>query len=328
MAPSYARRRAAPMETGTCLDGRALALDGVGMATIVVAGATGDLGGRITSILRQRGAAVRALVRAETTEQKRASLVQRGVVVIETDLTDAAAVAKACAGAECVVSALQGLEDVIVGVQSTLAESAVAAGVARFVPSDYCSDFTTLVPGENRAFDLRRTLSTALEGAPIAVTSIFNGCFGEVLFRGMPMLDLEAQTCGYWGEDADWSVDFTTMDDTAAFTAAVALDPKAPRHLRVAGDRVSARGMAAAATELLGRPFQLVRLGSLEELRFHNQRERAAHPEHESEVSPSWQRGQYLLAMFSSQLAPLDNARYPQLSFTTIRELLAARLVS
>lgn len=296
------------------------------MTTIALAGATGDLGGRITKALRQRGATVRALVRAQTAEEKRAGLVQQGVEIVEVDLADAAAVAKACAGAECVVSALQGLEDVIVGVQSALLEGAVAAGVPRFVPSDYCSDYTTLVPGENRNFDLRRKFSAVLDGAAIAATSIFNGAFSEVLFYGMPMLDAKQKRCGYWGEDADWSVDFTTMDDTAAFTAAAALDPKAPRHLRVAGDRISARELAAAATEIAGTPYAVVRLGSLEELRDHNQRERAAHPEGEAEVFPKWQRGQYLLGMFSSQLAPLDNARYPQLTFTKIRDLLPTRL--
>jgi nucleoside-diphosphate-sugar epimerase len=36
----------------------------------------------------------------------------------------------------------------------------------------------------------------------------------------------------YWG-NADQRMDFTTIDDTAAFTASAALDPSTPRFLRL-----------------------------------------------------------------------------------------------
>ena len=45
---------------------------------------------------------------------------------------------------------------------------------------------------------------------------------------------------------------------------------------------------------------------------------------------PPWQGMQYLRDMFSgrAKLAPLDNARYPALRHTTVRELLAAHLAT
>ena len=108
----------------------------------------------------------------------------------------------------------------------------------RFIPSDYSADFTGLSAGENRNFDLRREFRERLSGARIASTSILNGAFAELLTWGMPLLDFAAKRVSYWG-DADQKLDFTTMDDTAMFTAAAALDPAAPAILRIAGDEIS-----------------------------------------------------------------------------------------
>ncbi|RZK99997.1 MAG: NmrA family protein, partial [Hymenobacter sp.] len=78
-------------------------------ATIVLAGATGDLGFRIAQALLGRGAAVRALVRPGNTKPAVAKLREQGAAIIEVDFSDAAALTLACAGATCVVSALSGL---------------------------------------------------------------------------------------------------------------------------------------------------------------------------------------------------------------------------
>ncbi len=92
--------------------------------------------------------------------------------------------------------------------------AAVAAGVPRFIPSDFASDYTKLAPGDNRNFDLRREFKALLDQAPIAATSILNGAFGEILGYNIPLLDFKQQQVSYW-EGADWPIDFTTMDDTA-----------------------------------------------------------------------------------------------------------------
>ncbi|PTM12766.1 MAG: hypothetical protein DA408_09165 [Bacteroidetes bacterium] len=115
--------------------------------TIVVAGATGDLGARITSALLARGAQVRALVRVGSTSARVADLRQQGATIVEVDYNNASELTAACAGGACVVSALSGLADVIVDVQTALLNAAVAAGVPRFIPSDFAIDFTKLPPG-------------------------------------------------------------------------------------------------------------------------------------------------------------------------------------
>jgi uncharacterized protein YbjT (DUF2867 family) len=293
--------------------------------TIAVAGATGNLGGRIASALLERGADVRALARASTASDKIAKLEQRGVQVTRADMSNPSELAAACAGTSCVVSALLGLRDVLVDAQSALVDAAAAAGVPRFIPSDYSIDFTKLPAGENRNLDLHRDFREHLERTPIASTSILNGAFTELLTYGTPLLDRKSKRVTYWG-DADQRMDFTTMDDTAKFTAAAALDPLPPKILRVAGDQISARELASVAGEVDKPQYELTRAGSLDDLAALIKRERAAAPESESENFPRWQGLQYMHNMFSgrAKLEALSNDRYPDLQWTTVRALLAA----
>ena len=125
-------------------------------AIIVLAGATGDLGFRIAQSLLNRGAVVRALVRPGNTKPEVTSLRDLGAEIVEVDFNSVTALTKACAGAACVVSAVSGLRDVIVNGQKRLLDAAVAAGVSRFIPSDYSIDYTKLPNGSNRNLDLRR----------------------------------------------------------------------------------------------------------------------------------------------------------------------------
>ncbi len=293
--------------------------------TIAVAGATGNLGRMIVDALVERGAEVRALVRVGTASDRPARLESAGAKVVPVDMADLAGLSRACAGASCVVSALQGLRDVIVDAQTVLLEAAVAAGVPRFIPSDFSIDFTKLAAGENRNFDLRREFRGRLAGAPVASTSILNGAFAELLTSGMPLLDLGSRRVSYWG-DADQLLDFTTMADTAAFTADAALDPSAPEILRIAGDQISARGLAAVAGEVVGAEFDLVRSGSLDDLAAFIRVERDSAPADDPSVFPRWQAAQYMHNMFGgrAKIEPLDNDRYPGRRWTTARDVIAA----
>ncbi|MBC6988855.1 NmrA family NAD(P)-binding protein [Hymenobacter sp. BT491] len=295
-------------------------------ATIVLAGATGALGLLIAHHLRKRGASVRALVRPETSAKaETTSLRVQGVEIVEVDYNNAAELTKACVGATCVVSALSGLRDVIVEAQTRLLEAAVAAGVPRFIPSDYSADFTRLSEGSNRNFDLRREFQRRLEKSPIQATSILNGMFTELLKGQAPVVLTGPRRVLYWG-DADQLLDFTTMVNTAEFTAAAALDPTTPRYLRVAGEVASIRGLQAAATAATGQPFRLLRAGGLGVLQTMIKVTKTLIPA-KDEVFPPWQGMQYLHNMLSGQAKltePLDNARYPEIRWTSVRDVLTA----
>jgi uncharacterized protein YbjT (DUF2867 family) len=288
--------------------------------TVAVAGATGHLGRLIVKALLDRGATVRALVRPGSRADKLAGIA--GAEIVEVDLANASALTQVLAGADVVVSALNGLRDIIVEAQTQLLGAAVAAGVPRFIPSDYAADLTKLAPGENRNFDLRREFRERLLNAPIRSTSILNGGFMELLLRARG-IDPKAHTVSYFGSP-DQPLDYMTMPDVAAFTAAAALDPDAPDIVRIAGDVVTSADLARIAGELTGTPFALVRVGGVEDLAAMIEKERAAHPEAEGEIFPRFQQLQYTHNMQSGRgkLKPLDNARYG-LKTTTVRELLA-----
>ena len=294
-------------------------------AIIVLAGATGDLGFRITQSLLNRGAVVRALVRPGNTKPEVTSLRDLGAEIVEVDFNSVTALTKACAGAACVVSAVSGLRDVIVNGQKRLLDAAVAAGVSRFIPSDYSIDYTKLPNGSNRNLDLRREFNQWLDQAPIQATSILNGMFTDLLTGQAPVVLFGLKRVLYYG-DADQPLDFTTTANTAEFTAAAALDSTTPRYLRVAGEVATVRGLQAAATAATGQPFKLLRVGPLGVLGAMIKVTKALMPARD-DVFPPWQGMQYLHNMFTGRpkLAPLDNARYPDIRWTSVQEVLAIR---
>ncbi|TGE18363.1 NmrA family NAD(P)-binding protein [Hymenobacter elongatus] len=295
-----------------------------GQATIVLAGATGALGLLIAHHLRKRGATVRALVRPAASAKAEAdSLRLQGVEVVAVEYSNAAELTKACAGATCVVSALSGLRAVIVEAQTQLLEAAVAAGVPRFIPSDFSADFTRLPEGSNRNFDLRREFARRLDQTPIQATSIFNGMFADLLTGQAPVVLAGPRRVLYWGS-ADQPLDFTTMVNTAEFTAAAALDATTPRYLCVAGEVASIRGVQAAAQAATGQQYKLFRAGSLGFLGTMIKVTKTLMPA-TNEVFPPWQGMQYLHNMLSGQakLPTLDNTRYPEIRWTPVREVLA-----
>jgi len=181
---------------------------------IVLAGATGDLGGRIAAALGRRRVAFRVLTRPGRPAALLPGLAAVGATVVEVDYDDATALRNACDGASCVVSALNGLEPVMLGMQGKLLDAAVAAGVPRFIPSDYSLDFTKTRPGENRNLDLRRRFMERIDGLPIKATSVLNGAFADLLAGAAPIVLSEQRKILYWGS-ADQPLDFTNKDDVA-----------------------------------------------------------------------------------------------------------------
>jgi len=291
---------------------------------IVVAGATGNLGGRIVKAMRERGTSVRALVRHSAARDKLERLQELGATVASVDLSSVSEVTSVCSGASCVVSALAGLRDVIVEQQTSLLDAAVKAGVPRFFPSDYSIDFTRFPIGENRNLDLRRDFHARIDKAPISATTIFSGAFTEMLTGQMPLILFKRKRVLYWG-DADQRLDFTTIDDTAAFTASAAVDSSTPRYLRIAGDQLSARELATVASEVTGQEFRLFRAGGLGMLGLLIKVARTVAPG-EKQLYPAWQGMQYMRNMFDgrAKLDPLDNDRYRGFSWTTAHDVLTS----
>jgi nucleoside-diphosphate-sugar epimerase len=295
---------------------------------ILVAGGTGNLGERIINALLGRGAEVRAVVRPSINIEKLNKLEKLGVKVFKVNMLNVEEVSKACISASCVVSALSGLREVIIDTQKVLLDGAIAAGVPRFIPSDYSLDFTKFSHGENRNLDLRREFHEYLDKTSISATTIFNGAFADLLIDQMPLILFKQKIVLYWG-NADHRMGFTTMDDTAAFIANAALDPSTPRFLRIAGDQLSPREIKAVVIKVTGKKFRLFRAGGLRMLSALINIARKIAPG-EKKLYPAWQGMQYMRNMIDERadLNLVDNERYPDMRWTTVRDLLSMHQVS
>ncbi|MEV5328932.1 NmrA family NAD(P)-binding protein [Nonomuraea sp. NPDC052634] len=287
------------------------------MSTVFVAGATGALGRLVIDSLHRRGARVRALVRPGNVEGRRA--LDPAVEVVEGDIRDPAdRLARALEGADAVISTVQGGADVIIDGQLNLLRAAEQAGVARLIPSDFSLAIDRLDYGDIDFADLRKKAAGSFAGSPVAITSVLCGAFLEVLNQPFyNWVDWESGTFSYWG-DGDQPVDFSTMPDTAEWTAEAALDPAAAgRIVRVAGDVLTLRELHQAMERGSGRRLRPRRLGGVDELEAEIARLKTAG------ADPfAWLLLQYTWAMVSGKgkLDPLDNDRYPGVRPTTAEE--------
>lgn len=170
-------------------------------------------------------------------------------------------------------------------------------------------------------FSLNVTFCTVTHFTP--ATSILNGAFADILGYNVPLYDVKNYSVGYWGDKADWKIDFTTMDNTADYTAAAAIDPSTPKILRIASFQISPNELVAVGAEVKKQEFKLIPMGSMEDFSSSNKQERAANPAGEKELFPSWQGKQYLHSMFSVQNTPLDNDRYPDVRWTSALDVIS-----
>ena len=293
---------------------------------ILVAGATGNLGHKICLELINKNILVRAIVREESEQDKIDSLEKIGVDVFKLNFSNEQELIGACAGVSCVVSVLAGLQEVIVETQTKLLNAAVAAGVPRFIPSDFSTDFTLMSKGENRNFDLRRTFRSYIDEKNIQPTSIFNGAFADILKYNTPILNLKNRSIAYWGDKSDWKLDFTTMDNTAAFTAVVALQNESPRDLHIASFQISPKTLKESVRAISGQDFTFQKLSDLNEFSANIKKQRSENPSGEQELYAKWQQAQYMYSMFTTQHPKLDNKNYVEIEWTSGDEYLKSFL--
>ena len=288
--------------------------------TILLAGATGMLGGRIAHyLLEQPDARVRLLVR-DIAGKKHAldSFATKGAELIEGDLADPASLDRATHGVDVIVSAVQGGPDIIVDGQVALAAAGKRNGVRRILPSDFGLDLFKATPGEHAAFDWRRTADERIAAIGLEQVNILQGGFRERVMPGMGAINLAKGTVGFFG-DGNRPIDVTSVEDTARMTARVALDRTVPAgKFAFAGDQLSFRQAGEIVAARTGRTLKPVSFGSEADLRGAMA---AADPQKRVMLA-------YLLYMLTGQaaLTGLKNDRYPDLKLGRFAEFAAHKM--
>ena len=284
--------------------------------TILLVGATGNLGGLIARSLLAKGAKLRLLFRPGSRAKLAAEIVRESEI-FETEVG-------AFDGVYTVVSAVQGGPETIIDTQLRFLQAANEAGARRFIPSDFSFNLFALAEGENVNSDWRREFARRAEEerGDVEVVHVLNGCFIDrgVLFGFLGAFDLEMGEAYLWG-DGNEKMEFTTYADTAAYTAEAAMaDDPLPSKFNVAGDSLTFYELVNETVAGLGRPITIKKLGTLADLDTEIARRHQAEPNNIF----YWLPLMYWRGMLNGKgkLGPLVNEQYPAIHPTSVCEYL------
>jgi len=279
------------------------------------------------ALLDKPNTRVRLLVRPES-RAKAAALEARGAEVVEGDIGPGgeASLETLCKGADTVISAVQGGPDMIIENQRRLLTAARNQGVRRFIPSDYTIDLFKLDQRDNISSDWRRQFAQIAdaEKGNVEVVHLFFGCFMDrpILFGYLGTFDLEHGNAYLWGK-TDVPVDMTTYHDGALWTAEAATDDNAlPSRLNLVGDTLSFDQIISTYEQGTGQHLNVINQGSLDDLNAKVYQVVQANPQAPWMAIPLMQ----YRSMLKGKLEPLDNARYPQVKPSTLKEYVAREL--
>ena len=228
---------------------------------ILVAGATGVLGGLICQRLRDRGDAVRALVRASSDPDRKERLRALGVELAEGDLRDRASLDAACRGVDTVVSTVSmivtgkpgdSFEATDDAGTRALVDAAKDAGVGHFVYVSFdCEAFP-----DSPLVAAKRSVEEYLRASGVPYTILKPGPFMEVWLGPMLGVDAAAGTAKIFGS-GERPVPYVSVRDVAEYAVASVGNASARnRTLYVKGAApVSQRDAVHSFEESFGKPF-------------------------------------------------------------------------
>jgi uncharacterized protein YbjT (DUF2867 family) len=226
----------------------------------LIAGATGMLGGEICRLLRERGQAVRALVRETSAPEKVARLRGLGVDVVRGDLKDGASLRAACSGVAIVVSTASStvsrregdsIESVDRQGQLNLIEAAEEAGVEQFVLVSF--------PNVDISFPLqsaKRAVEERLRRSRMKYTILQPTFFTEVWLSAALGFDPAHGTARIYGGGQN-KISWISFRDVAQFAVAVMDNPRATNAvIRLGGpEALSPLEVVGQAEQLSGKTF-------------------------------------------------------------------------
>jgi nucleoside-diphosphate-sugar epimerase len=285
---------------------------------ILIVGATGSLGSHLVSELAKNPSAeILALVRNEQ-DPKVKPLLDQGVRLLQGDLSDSKKLADATKGMDLVISVVRGGAEVMLDGQLNLLRAADESRVPRMIASDFSTPMKDMKIEDHVFLGLRAEFHRRAQAKHTRVISIQQGAFIEVIFHSSfdQNADVGSQTVAGYGDGND-TLQFTSIEDTAKFTAAVAFDVDAPADVYVSGDVTSWSKVAQDLSRAYGTEFKFKSLGSLNDLKNLLAEKRASGANPMSYIGP-----QYLWAMLRPEAKITEfkstNDRYSQVKPDTV----------
>jgi uncharacterized protein YbjT (DUF2867 family) len=229
---------------------------------ILVAGATGSLGGEICGQLTSRGDAVRGLVRPTSSPQTLERLHALGVQTIEGDLKDPSSLAAACADVRAVISTAttthsrqQGdsIESTDGRGQQNLVQAARDAGVGRFTYVSYSGGIDTDDP-LTRA---KRGVEREIQRSGMIYTVLRPSFFMDVWLSPALGFDYPNARATIFG-DGTRPVSWISLGDVARFAVHTMDHPEAANVVLELGgpEALSPLQVVAVFEEIGGRRFE------------------------------------------------------------------------
>lgn len=229
---------------------------------ILVAGATGNQGGSVIDHLLSIDDTYELYGLTRNVESARAkALADRGVHVVEGDMTDEARMGELCAGMDGVFCLTTFFEDGIeleIEQGVTLAEAAAEADVAHFVYSSVASADrdTGLVHFDSKYTVERRIEELGMPATVVRPTSFmqnFAAMMAEEIHDGRLVMPLSEGV----------SLQMIDTDDIGATVAAAFADPErfVGESIDIAGDELTLEEMATTFSAALGHDVVAVHLG-------------------------------------------------------------------
>jgi uncharacterized protein YbjT (DUF2867 family) len=233
---------------------------------ILVAGATGLVGGEVCRRLAATGMAVRALVRGTSDPAKVEALRALGAEVVTGDLRDPASLAETCRGASAVISTISSMpfayEAGVNDVTTTdmegslhLVDAARAAGVQHFVYTSFSGNIDLDFPLRNA----KRTVEAYLKLSGMTYTILRPSYFMEVWLSLAVGFDAANAKVTIYG-DGNNPISWIALGDVAEF-AVRSLDSPAARNaiLELGGPAaLTPKQVVGIYERILGRPFETV----------------------------------------------------------------------
>ncbi|EFC40816.1 isoflavone reductase [Naegleria gruberi] len=235
-------------------------------SSVVIVGASGFLGSQITkAFLSQSGVKTHILVR-KGSETKVEELVKLGAHLIEGDVVGSTVeeLAQSLKGIQVIVSAVSGDHSVFYDGQLKLLNAAKLAGVNKFIPSSFGSNYENFEFGELLLNDPKKKLVVDLKNqTQVDYLLIHTSIFYKFAFYPNFLFEKEGDSYKYYG-DLHGKVQLTDTADIAKYVVQAALNPNLKnKSINIAGDELTLKEVADI---VVGPQATLVRAGSAQDL--------------------------------------------------------------